>query len=107
LRLLRRASRALVDEALPEPDLETIRTVIHELGAPRGVVGFHKLRSRAAGSRRYIDVHVQFAAGTTLEAAHYTAHALSDEIARRLEGADVLVHLEPEDRVEPGTEIRP
>jgi len=105
VRLLRRASRALVDEALPEPDLETIRTAIHEVGASRGVIGFHKLRSRAAGSRRYIDVHVQFAAGTTLEAAHRTAHALTDEIARRLEGADVLVHLEPEDRALPGTEL--
>jgi cation diffusion facilitator family transporter len=107
LRLLKRASRALVDEALPEADLALIRDTIRELGAPRGVVAFHKLRSRAAGSRRYIDVHVQFAAGTTLEAAHRTAHELTDEIAHRLEGADMLVHLEPEDRVEPGTELVP
>jgi len=41
----------------------------------------------------------------TLEDAHRTAHALQDAIAERLDGADVLIHLEPEDRVEPGTEI--
>ena len=104
-RLLRRASGALVDQALPEPDLEAIRAAIREVGAPRGVVGFHKLRSRSAGSRRYVDVHVQFTTGTTLESAHRAAHDLSDEIGRRLGGADVLVHLEPADRVEPGTEI--
>ena len=33
---------------------------------PQGVAGFHKLRARSAGSRRYVDLHVQFVAGTTL-----------------------------------------
>jgi cation diffusion facilitator family transporter len=105
-RLLRRASGALVDAALPESDLETIRAAIREVGGPRGVVGFHKLRSRSAGARRYIDVHVQFEAGTTLESAHLAAHALTDEIGSRLDGADVLIHIEPGDRVMPGTELR-
>jgi cation diffusion facilitator family transporter len=105
VRLLRRASRALIDEALPAEDLNTIRDSIREVGAPRGVVGFHKLRSRSAGARRYIDVHLQFAAGTTLEDAHGAAHALTDEIGKRLDGADVLIHIEPADRVQPGTEI--
>ena len=72
---------------------------------PRGVAGFHKLRTRRAGARRYVDLHVQFRAGTTLEDAHATAHALQDAIRGRLRGADVLIHLEPEDRVQPGTEI--
>jgi len=104
VRLLRRASRVLIDEALPESDLAEVRAAIREVGTPRGVIGFHELRSRAAGSRRYVDLHVQFAAGTTLEAAHGTAHVLSDEIARRLDGADVLVHLEPADRVRPDSQ---
>jgi cation diffusion facilitator family transporter len=104
-RLLRRASRALVDEALPQADLDAVRQAIREVGGPRGVVGFHKLRSRSAGSRRYVDVHLQFADGTTLEAAHGAAHALTDEIAQRLDGADVLIHIEPGARVEPGTEV--
>ena len=65
----------------------------------RGVVGYHQLRTRRAGARRYVDLHVQFRAGTTLEEAHATAHELQDAIARALRGADVLIHLEPEDRV--------
>ena len=72
---------------------------------PRGVVGYHELRTRRAGARRYVDLHVQFRAGTSLEAAHGTAHELQDVIARRLRGADVLIHLEPEDRVRPGEEL--
>jgi cation diffusion facilitator family transporter len=104
VRILSRSSRVLVDEALPAPELEVIRTSIVGF-RDRGVVGFHQLRARRAGARRYVDLHVQFRAGTTLEEAHGTAHALQDQIARRLENTDILIHLEPEDRVRPGHEL--
>jgi len=105
VRILLRSSRTLVDEALPEDELAWIRATIRELGAERGVVGFHKLRARRAGTRRYVDVHLQFVAGTTLEAAHETAHELTAVIRDRLAGADILVHVEPHERVEPGDEF--
>jgi cation diffusion facilitator family transporter len=104
-KILNRSSRVLVDEALPADELDAISAEIRAFG-PQGVAGFHKLRARRAGSRRYVDLHVQFVAGTTLEQAHATAHRLQDAIATRIPGADVLIHLEPEDRVKPGTEIR-
>jgi cation diffusion facilitator family transporter len=104
-KILNRSSRVLVDEALPADELDAISAEIRAFG-PQGVAGFHKLRARRAGSRRYVDLHVQFVAGTTLEQAHETAHRLQDAIATRIPGADVLIHLEPEDRVKPGTEIR-
>jgi cation diffusion facilitator family transporter len=97
--------RVLVDEALPDDELAVITSTIEGF-AGRGVVGYHQLRTRQAGARRYVDLHVQFAAGTTLEEAHRTAHELQDEIAAGLNGADVLIHLEPEDRVRPGEVLR-
>jgi cation diffusion facilitator family transporter len=105
-RLVTRSSRILVDETLPDEELEAIRAAVMAFG-PRGVVGFHKLRARHAGAFHHVDLHVQFRGGTSLEAAHAVAHELQDEIARRLNGADVLIHLEPEDRVRPGTEVPP
>jgi cation diffusion facilitator family transporter len=104
VRILLGSSRVLVDEALPEAEREAIRVEVVALGG-RGVAGFHQLRTRRAGSRRYVDLHLQFRAGTTLEQAHAIAHELQDAIAARLDGADVLIHLEPEDRVRPGTEV--
>ncbi len=104
VRLLARSSRVLVDEALPPDEVDAIREAIADF-APRGVVGYHELRTRQAGARRYVDLHVQFRAGTSLEAAHRTAHELQDVIAERLRGADVLIHLEPEDRVRPGQRL--
>jgi len=106
VRILTRSSRVLVDEALPPDELAAIRDAVHDFG-PRGVAGFHKLRTRRAGARRYVDLHLQFRSGTTLEDAHATAHELQDAIRSRLRGADVLIHLEPEDRVQPGTEVPP
>jgi len=104
IKLLLRASRVLVDEALPPHELDAVRLSVEAFG-PRGVCGYHKLRARRAGSRRYVDLHVQFVAGTTLEAAHQTAHQMQDAIGERLRGADVLIHLEPEGSVRPGFEL--
>lgn len=106
LRIVTRSGRVLVDEGLPLAELEVIADAVRTFG-PQGVAGFHKLRARRAGTRRHVDLHVQFRAGTTLEAAHRTAHQLQDAIAACVRNADVLIHLEPEDRVVPGTEIAP
>ncbi|HET7296901.1 MAG TPA: cation diffusion facilitator family transporter [Gemmatimonadales bacterium] len=104
VRLLARSGRVLVDEALPAEEVAAIRGAIEEF-AGRGVVGYHELRTRQAGARRYVDLHVQFRHGTSLEDAHRTAHELQDVIGARLRGADVLIHLEPQDRVRPGEEL--
>ncbi|HET8755971.1 MAG TPA: cation diffusion facilitator family transporter [Solirubrobacteraceae bacterium] len=104
-RIVARSWGVLVDEALPDAEQDAIREAI-EAFAGRGVVGYHQLRTRRAGARRYVDLHVQFRSGTSLEDAHGTAHALQDEIERRLPGGtDVLIHLEPADKVRPGEEL--
>src|SRR5215213_2908813 len=103
VRLLMGSSRVLVDEALPEDERAAIHAEVVSFG-DRGVVGYHQLRTRRAGARRYVDLHLQFEAGTSLEQAHEIAHKIQDAIAARLDGADVLIHLEPADRVRPGTE---
>ena len=104
VRLLLRSGQVLVDQSLPTDEVAAIREIIARFAAS-GVVGYHELRTRRGGSRRYVDLHVQFRAGTSLEGAHRTAHELQDEIAAELHGADVLIHLEPEDRVRPGEEL--
>ena len=95
VRILNRTSRVLVDEALPQDELDAVAEAVASHGAPE-LVGFHKLRARRAGSRRYIDMHVQFREGTSLQRAHQISHELQSSITARLRGADVLIHLEPE-----------
>src|SRR2546423_3605364 len=85
VRIISRSSRVLVDEALPPDELDAIRGAVLGFGS-HGIAGFHKLRTRRAGTQRYVDMHVQFRSGTTLEDAHRTAHELQDEIGQRLRG---------------------
>jgi multidrug efflux pump subunit AcrB len=60
------------------------------------IAGYHKLRARGSGARRYIDLHLQFHTGTSLELAHEVAHAVRAAIEAQIPHAEVLIHVEPE-----------
>jgi cation diffusion facilitator family transporter len=104
LRIIRRSSGVLVDEALPDAEMDRIEAAIAAARTPE-VAGYHRLRARKAGSRRYIDFHVQYRAGTSLERAHELAHQMRGEIEAEIRRADVLIHVEPETSLrDPGRE---
>jgi cation diffusion facilitator family transporter len=97
IRVLRQSASALVDEAPPPEEMDRVEAAIARArsGTPE-IVGYHKLRARTTGRRTYIDLHVQFRRGTTLERAHELAHELRDAIESDLGDAEVLIHVEPE-----------
>lgn len=100
VKLAMRSGRVLMDEAPPEEELDRIEEAIAAARPPE-MAGYHKLRARKAGSRRHIDLHVQFRSGTSLEEAHELAHSLRDAIAAEFDNADVLIHVEPEGSYRP------
>ncbi|HET8638994.1 MAG TPA: cation diffusion facilitator family transporter [Solirubrobacterales bacterium] len=95
LRIIWSSSGVLVDEALPAEEMDRIEAAI-AAARTEEVAGYHKLRARQAGSRRYIDLHVQYRSGTSLERAHELAHRMRAEIEAAIHGAEVLIHAEPE-----------
>ena len=95
LSIIRRSSGVLVDEALPSAEMDRIEAAIATARTSE-VAGYHKLRARRAGRRRYIDFHVQYRSGTTLERAHELAHEMRDSIEAEVPQAEVLIHVEPE-----------
>ncbi len=95
VRILRRSSGVLVDEALPDEEMDRIEASIAAARTAE-VAGYHKLRARRAGARRYIDLHVQYRQGTSLERAHELAHEMRSAIEDSIPGAEVLIHAEPE-----------
>jgi len=99
VRILTRSSRVLMDEALPQEELDIVRKLIADYPGSE-LEGFHKLRGRRAGSARYIDLHLQFTAGTSLERAHAIAHELEADVRARIPAAELLVHIEPSRRVQ-------
>lgn len=95
IRIIRRSSRVLIDEALPEAEMERVEAAIATARTPE-VAGYHKLRGRRAGSRRHLDLHVQYRSGTSLELAHELAHRMRDSIEAEIPNCEVLIHVEPE-----------
>ena len=106
IRIIRRSSGVLVDEALPKEEMDRIERAIAAARTPE-VAGYHRLRARRAGRRRYIDLHVQYRTGTSLEDAHQLAHEMRDAIETEIPRSEVLIHVEPETSVrDPAEETR-
>ena len=84
----------LVDVKLPEDEERKIRqAIIEHFGGE--VVGFHRLRTRKAGSQRYIDLHLVMPRRVSLEEAHEMCDHLEKDMRNRLLRTDVTIHVEP------------
>lgn len=92
--LVMRSTRVLLDETLPDEELDEIRRCVRE---HRGeiIVGYHKLRARRAGSRRHVDLHVTVDEDLTVTEAHEVAMHITEDIRDCIPNTDVLVHVEP------------
>lgn len=90
---MRRSFGGLVDTKLPQAEENEI---IACLGEHRGqLVSFHKIRTRKAGSQRYIDFHLVVSKGVSVEKAHSLCDQLEQEIKARLSYSSVTIHIEP------------
>ena len=100
-RLISGSTRVLLDESLPEGELEMIESAIEsEVENEDAVRGFHKLRARKSGPQRHVDFHLQLRAETTLGEAHKISDGLEERIRRSLPNTDVLIHLEDDRSLE-------
>ncbi len=90
---IRRPISGLLDEKLPPAQEAVVEDCLRRHSSE--VSGFHALRTRRAGSRSYIDLHLVMAGDTSLERAHQICDQIENEIASRLHEASVTIHCEP------------
>jgi len=93
--LMRRAVHGLMDIALPEGDLARVQAVLKSFEA-RGA-RFHALRTRHAGRRRFVSVHVLVPALWTVAEGHALASEVEERIRDTLPHSTAFTHLEPLD----------
>ena len=93
VQLLRRSAAGLMDAALPPEQQQAVEAVLAGYEA-RGL-GFHALRSRQAGARVFITVHVLVPGQWTVQQGHDLLEQIEADIRRVLPRAHVLTHLEP------------
>ncbi len=88
----RRAFDALMDR---RADPELIEGIVGIAARFPGVRGFHDLKTRTAGTRVFVNLHIELDGGQTLDEAHAIGAALRREIIRVYPQADVLIHKDP------------
>lgn len=94
--LTKKTIRDLVDEQLPEDEIDTIKTIISSESA---VLAYHKLRTRKSGHYREIDIHIVMAKNLELEQAHALCTSIEDRIKKEFPESNITIHAEPEESV--------
>ena len=97
-RITRKSLYPLLDSSASPGEMAKIEGVMSDFG--KDGVDFHKLRTRRAGGSLYVDLHMGFKPGTSLDRGHDISHSLTAQIEEALPGAKVLVHLEPSSTIE-------
>lgn len=89
------ALKELVDTALDQRQVESLRERILDVG---GVRGLHLLRTRHAGGQVLVDVHVVIDPGISISEGHHISEKVRSRLLQEFEGVtDVTVHIDPED----------
>jgi cation diffusion facilitator family transporter len=90
---MKKSFGGLMDMRLPQAEEEEIVAIIKKHGDL--IAGFHKVRTRKAGSQRHIDFHLLVSKDISVERAHRLCDQLEEEIEKRLFDTSVTIHVEP------------
>jgi cation diffusion facilitator family transporter len=91
--LMRRSAGGLMDRALGEADRRTIEAVLDRFRDDH--VEFHALRTREAGSRAFMSLHILVPGAWTVQRGHDLAEDVEAALRERLPRATIFTHVEP------------
>ena len=91
--LMARSFQGLMDRAIPDEDRAHVIEVLESLRHQGG--DYHALRTRVAGAKSFVDVHVLLPGKMSIQQGHDLVEQLENEIHARLPHIEVLTHLEP------------
>jgi cation diffusion facilitator family transporter len=92
-KLMRRSAAGLMDASLPAEDLARIESVLARYRAQG--IGFHALRTRQAGTRAFITLHVLVPGSWTVQQAHDLSERMESELRAVVAHANITTHVEP------------
>jgi cation diffusion facilitator family transporter len=91
--LMRRSAAGLMDISLPEKQLAQIESLL--AGYRAQGLDFHALRTRQAGGRAFVTLHVLVPGQWTVQIGHDWAERIETDICKALPHTHVTTHLEP------------
>ncbi|MGD9801823.1 MAG: cation diffusion facilitator family transporter [Hyphomicrobiaceae bacterium] len=96
-RLTQSSMSGLMDEAVGAAELDRIRSAITEGASGLGAIEVHDLRTRNAGPITFIEFHLVVPGMMTVAESHRICDLLERAIGESIDGAEVLIHVEPDD----------
>ncbi|HPG22086.1 MAG TPA: cation diffusion facilitator family transporter [Amaricoccus sp.] len=76
-------------------DPELIEKIAGIVAAHPGVIGFHDLKTRTAGTRVFIQVHLELDGAQSLYAAHEIGAGVRHALLDAVPNSDVIIHKDP------------
>jgi cation diffusion facilitator family transporter len=92
VRIMRRSVLGLMDTALSKEDVAVVRQVLDGYAKER--VEFHALRTRQAGARKFVSVHVLVPGKWTVHDGHQLLERIESDVRNALPDSTVFTHLE-------------
>ena len=92
--LLGRSVRGLMDATLPSAERDAIKRVLNRYESQG--IQYHALRTRQAGTRSFISLHVLVPGEWTVQHGHDLLEQLERDIRSAVPGAQLFTHLEPQ-----------
>ncbi len=90
--IVRRSALGLMDTALPVNEQDAVRNVMEKYTGAG--VQFHALRTREAGARRFVSLHVLVPGSMTVHEGHALLEQIEADIRQVLPNVTVFTHLE-------------
>jgi cation diffusion facilitator family transporter len=91
--LLRRSAAGLMDVSIPDEQCSAIEAVLENYRAQG--LNFHALRTRQAGMRAFVTLHVMVPGAWTVQQGHDWLERIERDIRHAVPQAHVMTHLEP------------
>ena len=93
LRILKSGLLGLMDTRIPEPLERQILDILGQVSFP--YAGYHKLRTRLSGNKKYLDFHLFICRKLNIHEAHEQTEKMEDTLTQQIPNTDVLIHTEP------------
>jgi cation diffusion facilitator family transporter len=92
-KLMRRSVHGLMDASIPEEEVKLVEEVLARHVSEN--VQYHALRTRQAGARSFVSVHLQVPGAWSVQEGHDLAERIESEIREAVPLVTVFTHIEP------------
>jgi ferrous-iron efflux pump FieF len=93
VKILKGSVSGLMDRRIPLEIEREIKAIIEDMPFP--YAGYHKLRTRFSGNKKYVDFHLLTCRKLRIDEAHELAHEIEGRIAKKIASLDTVIHVEP------------